>query len=266
MTNVAHQILNLAARRVEADALLVEQRRLRIVSGREVRVDGLEVEVLAGEQLRQRPPEVVEAEAEPVHAGVDLQVIADALAVLLRRRLHRVRGAGRGDGRRQAAIEQPVQIADAQRAEHQDVAAHTRRPQRRAFLDVGAGEQIGAGVFEGERDLPGAVSVGIRLDHRNHPGGARAILREIVDDVLVVGLERVKINPRDRLSDHIPVDCSVVARSQRVDRYAPPPARFSKRVNSRMNASFTTPVGPLRCLAMISSAVPCASVGGWLLS
>ena len=37
--------------------------------------------------------------------------------------------------------------------------------------------------------------------------------------------------------------------------------RFSKRVNSRMNASLTTPVGPLRCLAMISSAMPCV-LGG----
>src|SRR5204863_6224823 len=54
-----------------------------------------------------------------------------------------------------------------------------------------------------------------------------------------------------------------------VDRrgdYALPIARFSNRVNSRMKASFTTPVGPLRCLPTISSATPCASVAGWLLS
>src|SRR2546422_9515418 len=45
-----------------------------------------------------------------------------------------------------------------------------------------------------------------------------------------------------------------------------PAARFSNRVNSRMNASLTTPVGPLRCLPTMSSATPCASVGGWLRS
>ena len=47
--------------------------------------------------------------------------------------------------------------------------------------------------------------------------------------------------------------------------YTAPAARFSKRVNSRIKASFTTPVGPLRCLPMMSSATPCASVGGVLV-
>src|SRR5438093_13569110 len=54
-----------------------------------------------------------------------------------------------------------------------------------------------------------------------------------------------------------------------VDRrgdYAPPMARFSKRVYSRMKASFTMPVGPLRCLATISSATPSLSAAGCVLS
>src|SRR5579871_6435066 len=45
-------------------------------------------------------------------------------------------------------------------------------------------------------------------------------------------------------------------------QYSPPPlscARFSNRVERLMNASFTTPVGPLRCLAIISSALPSRS-------
>ena len=52
----------------------------------------------------------------------------------------------------------------------------------------------------------------------------------------------------------------------RSEPYEFPMARFSNLVNSRMNASLTVPVGPLRCLPMISSATPCASGGGWLLS
>src|SRR5438132_14363155 len=45
-----------------------------------------------------------------------------------------------------------------------------------------------------------------------------------------------------------------------------PVARFSKRVNSLMNASLTTPVGPLRCLPMMISATPSPSAGAWFLS
>src|SRR5262245_60937640 len=48
--------------------------------------------------------------------------------------------------------------------------------------------------------------------------------------------------------------------------YDGPIARFSNRVNSLRNARRTTPVGPLRCLPMISSATPSDSVGGALLS
>ena len=133
-------------------------------------VDRLEIQVLAGQQSGQRAPQVVEAEAEPVHPGVDLQVVADAALVLLRRGLHRERGAGGRDRRRQPAVEQAVEIADAQRAEDEDVGAHAGGAQRRAFLDVGAGEQIGARLFQRERDLAGAMAVGVRLDHRDNTG------------------------------------------------------------------------------------------------
>src|SRR3989442_5831106 len=42
-------------------------------------------------------------------------------------------------------------------------------------------------------------------------------------------------------------------------------ARFANRVCSRRNASLTMPVGPLRCLATISSAMPAFSLFGSLL-
>src|SRR5262245_6548577 len=48
--------------------------------------------------------------------------------------------------------------------------------------------------------------------------------------------------------------------------YEFPTARFSNLVNSRINASLTVRVGPLRCLPLSNSATPCASGGGWLLS
>ncbi len=66
---------DVASALLESNALLFEQRAVGIVGGREMRVDRGELEIRALEQLRKRAPQVVEPETEPVHAGVDLQVI-----------------------------------------------------------------------------------------------------------------------------------------------------------------------------------------------
>src|SRR5258708_17171656 len=93
------------------------------------------------------------------------------------------------------------------------------------------------------------MPVRVRLDDRAPAGRAvRPVGGEVFDDVVIVGLESVEIDPRDGRRDHAPI------------------ARFSNLVNSRMKASFTMPVGPLRCFAIMSSATPCASVGGAFLS
>src|SRR6185312_9547124 len=39
-----------------------------------------------------------------------------------------------------------------------------------------------------------------------------------------------------------------------------PAAKFSNRVYSRINASSNSPVGPLRCLAIMIFALPCTSI------
>ena len=51
--------------------------------------------------------------------------------------------------------------------------AHAGRAQRRALLDVGAGQQIRAGLLERERHLPGAVAVRVRLDDGDDAGRTR---------------------------------------------------------------------------------------------
>jgi len=84
----------------------------------------------------------------------------------------------------------------------------------------------------------GAVQTAQRIGPAVGPLGG-----EVFDDVAIVGLERVEIDPRDSRPDHAPI------------------ARFSNLVNSRMKASFTMPVGPLRCFPRMISATPCASVG-----
>ena len=60
-------------------------------------------------------------EAEPVHAGIDLQVTAEHVDRAARgRRLQRRAADGRRDGRRQVVLEHAVEIADAERAEDQN--------------------------------------------------------------------------------------------------------------------------------------------------
>ena len=243
------EVGNRRDRAIEARALFAEERRLGIVGGGEVGVNRLELEVRAREQTGQRPLEVVEAETETVHAGIDLQVIPQRHSVFRGRRLHGLRGARRGDRRRETAVEQPVEIADAECAEHQNLRAHARLPQRVPLFDVRAGEQIRAGVLERACDLSGAVAVGVRFDDRDDARRADRVALQMIDDGAVVGLQRAEIDPRDGRSDH-----------------AAPAARFSNRVNSRMNASLTTPVGPLRCLPTMSSATPWLSAGACVLS
>src|SRR6185436_8941663 len=102
--------------------------------------------------------QVVEPEPEPVHAGVDLQVIANALAIARRGRLHGARGARRRDRRREPAFEQAVEIADAERAEDENFRADAGGAQGRAFFDVSTGDEIRAGILERPRDLARAVA------------------------------------------------------------------------------------------------------------
>src|SRR5204862_3154475 len=97
--------------------------------------------------------------------------------------------------------------------------------------------------------LAGAVSVRVGLDDGDDARRAAGSGLQIVDDVAIVRFQRVEIDARNRRADH-----------------AAPAARFSNRVNSRMNASLTTPVGPLRCLPTISSATPWLSAGACDLS
>jgi hypothetical protein len=57
-----------------------------------------------------------------------------------------------------------VQVADAQCTEHQNLGADPGLPERRAFFDVRARQQVRAGVFERPGDLSGTVPVCVRLD------------------------------------------------------------------------------------------------------
>jgi hypothetical protein len=95
-----------------------------------------------------------------------------------------------------------VGIADAERAEHQDVGTHAGLAERRALLDVGAGQEVGAGVLERPADLRGAVAVRVGLDDADDAGRPRRLLAgEMVGDRAVVRLEDAEIDAGDGRPD-----------------------------------------------------------------
>ena len=168
---------------LESLALRLKQRRIRIVRRREVRVDGDDLEIAAGDQLGQRELEVVVAQPEPVHAGVDLQVTAKAHAVLRGGGLQRPAGAGRRDGRRQVVLEHAVDVAHAERAEDQNLGGDAGLPKHDRFFDVGAREDLRARLLQRERDGRRAVAVRVRLDDGDDAGRCVTVrVRTLLDE------------------------------------------------------------------------------------
>src|SRR4051812_20012776 len=108
---------------LEPKPLNVEERRLGIVRSGEVRVHSVELEIRARQQLRQRALQIVVPEPEPVHPRIDLQVIPETLLAARRSGLHGARGAWRRNGRSETTVEESIQVADAERAEHEDIGA-----------------------------------------------------------------------------------------------------------------------------------------------
>ena len=147
------QLLQPRARFVEPRTLFEKGRMLGIVRGREVRVDGVERQLAAVGELRDRPLDVVVTKTEAVHPGIDLQVTGDAHLVARGRGLHRARRGRSGDSRRQMVGEQAVQIADTQGTEDQDGRSDTGVPQHDPLFDVSTRQHRGAGFLEGEPDL-----------------------------------------------------------------------------------------------------------------
>jgi hypothetical protein len=198
------ELLDRAQRVLEPRALLAKERRARIVGRREMRVDGFELEVLAREQLGQRAAQVVVAKTEPIHPGVDFQMVADAFAVARRGRLDGACRRRCRDGRGEPTVEQAIEIADAQRAEDENRRPDARGPEGSAFFDVSAGQKVRAGVLERARDLGGAMSVRIRLDDGDDPRntGSGPRFPKLVDDRAVVRFQRGQIDARDSGTNH----------------------------------------------------------------
>ena len=117
------------------------------------------------EHLRQRPPQVVVAEAEPVHAGVDLEMTARASTP---------RAAAAASSARAAPGVETVGVRRCVNTPSRSLtlsAPNTRIgtrdagiAQRHAFFDVRAREHRRAGRLERRADRRRAVAVRVRLD------------------------------------------------------------------------------------------------------
>jgi hypothetical protein len=159
----------------------------------------------ARQQFGQRPAEIVVAETETIHPGVDFQVIAQRGAMLRGRRLHRARRRRRRDRRRQRILEQTLQIADAQRTKDKDRQAHAGAPQHHALFDVRTGEHRRPRLLERDPHGPGSVPVGVGFDNGDDRRAAGSGLRAAGQERSnrsKVGLQRAEVDVRDSAADH----------------------------------------------------------------
>ena len=73
-------------------------------------------------------------------------------------------------------------------------------------------------------------------------------MQEIMDEQLLGVIQR------------LPFTSMVLAPSFEAIQYSSRSLKFSNRVNSPLNSRSTLPVGPLRCLTTITSALPLSSI------
>src|SRR5262249_35815532 len=148
-------------------------------------------------------------------------VVPQLLPVPARGCDHGASSAGSRNSRRQRTVEQPVEVAHAERAENKNLRANARATERGSLLDVGARNDSRSSSLQRTRNLSGAVAVCVRLDDGNRRGrhiSWLAVRVEKVDDVTEIGLKSGEVDACDRRANH-------------------EAARLSKRVNSRMKAS-----------------------------
>ena len=91
-----------------------------------------------------------------------------------------------------------------------------------------------------------AKSIGVGFDHSGAFGRRGKLLQEPV-----IGDEGIKVDGKDRGLTRV----GLGTQSRRSGRRSSV-ARLLNLVNSRVNCSLTVPVGPCRCLPMITSALP----------
>jgi hypothetical protein len=106
------------------------------------------------------------AGAEPSHAGVDLQVIAERLAGAAGQMIDLPDLVERMDSRREIVLDEGLALVWEKSAHHQNARLmNAAAAQVRAFIDGAHGQPPGALADQHPGHLGGAMSISIRLDH-----------------------------------------------------------------------------------------------------
>ncbi len=156
------------ARRLEGLRQLVEPAQLVVHPARAVGVgemrhqrDGADPGVQAQGVVHR--PQLVHAEAEAVHAAVDLEVDVE-----LRRQVHvldQLDLVGVVDHRRELVLEQQVHVERLEETlQHQDRLRHPGQAQAHRLLEIQ--HRAAVGIRQGARRALQAVAVGVGLQHR----------------------------------------------------------------------------------------------------
>ena len=159
-----------------------------------MRVDRNYLQVAARHQLGNGGLEVVVSKPEAIHAGIDLEMTPQSNAASFRRRLQRPARARARDCRCEVIREHAVDIADAQRAEHEDLGADPGAAQHNRLFDVGAGKNPGAGLLKRERHRRCTVPVGVGLDDGDDARRSGRVLLQECGDRPEVRRERGEID------------------------------------------------------------------------
>jgi hypothetical protein len=134
-------------------------------------------------------------------------------------------------------------------AQHHDLGLYAGRAQDPPLLDRGHRQLAGSFREQPRGHRHRAVAVGVGLDDRQEVAPGERGYR------MIVGGQPVQVHPRRHDPPALFQDRQQVADLEGRRQLARH-SRFSKRVNSLMKASLTVPVGPLRCLPMMISAMP----------
>ena len=178
-----------AEHRFEACELLACERIVGLVGNREMGADPGEPQLRAVDDLRGELDRVVDAAADPVHAGVDLEVHVElVVGTAVGHRLgQRVDAGERVHDRREAVRDDARRRGRYRLRQHEDRRVDTRVAQLDPLLDQRDAETGRAGFERGARDGYRAVAVTLGLHDREHARRCRHLAQR--PDVGAHGVE-----------------------------------------------------------------------------
>ena len=202
------------------------------------------------------------AEAQPVHAGVDMDHRVERPVEALGGGAPGVELAEMVEHRREVVLDEVGLGAGQQAVQHVDRVLGQRAAQRDAFLEMGDEELPAALGREPRPDDRGAGAVGVGLEHGgaiDRPAAGAAGIAQAAP----VGGDGAEVDREDRAGParRVVVGGSIGHRPMAYSKAGPPgpsasAARLPNLVNWPSKDSRTMPVGPWRCLATITSALP----------